>query len=138
MRVESVALRLKRLRERSGLSVRKLAAKLEMDFSRYAYFEDPKRFKKAHLAMDLARSIAAVLADHDIDPDEVMALAGLEANESAGPDLSAGEQMLVDHYREMKPAQRRLLLQLAENLAVRPFAEPSRTPEQTPVLAKAA
>jgi hypothetical protein len=52
---------------------------------RYAYFEDPKRFKR-ELPIDLTRKIAAVLSQRGVDPAEVMKLAGL--NEEAEPEAA--------------------------------------------------
>lgn len=50
-RVEPAAIRLKKLREAAdpALSVRKLAQLLGMPASTYAFYEDPKKFKKAYL-----------------------------------------------------------------------------------------
>lgn len=75
----SVNLKLKALRSaaRPKLTIREMADRLGVPHSSYNYFEDPKRFKKKSLPIDFARSVAAVLSDHGIDPAEVMALAGL-------------------------------------------------------------
>ena len=123
----STALRLKRLREKSGLSVRKLAALVGMEASRYAYFEDPNRFKKLRLDIDLARTLAAVLADHGVDSADVMALAGVSTDEAPPPELSVSEERLLDDFREMDAHQRELFLQLAHQMRASRPGEASRT-----------
>jgi len=82
-----VNLRLKRLRLAANpkLTIRAMADELGIGFSRYSYFEDPKRFKKRALPLDLVRQIAAVLSRRGVDAAEVMKLAGLTDNE-AGPE----------------------------------------------------
>lgn len=71
-----------RLRAKPTLSIRKMADELGIGHSRYQYFEDPNRYKKAALPLDLTRAIAAVLALRGVDPTEVMALAGLTDSEA--------------------------------------------------------
>ncbi|UXC90112.1 helix-turn-helix domain-containing protein [Sphingobium sp. RSMS] len=75
----SVGPKLKALRSRAQptLTIRKMAEELGIGYSRYAYFEDEKRYKKATLPLDMTRAIADVLARYGVDPAEVMALAGL-------------------------------------------------------------
>lgn len=68
------------------LSLRRMADELDVTHSRYVYFEDPKRFKKAALPIDLTRQIADVLQRYGVDPAEVMKLAGLSDAE-AEPDV---------------------------------------------------
>lgn len=79
----SLNTRLKNLRKSAvpQLSIRAMADALGIGYSRYAYFEDPKRFKKAALPIDLTRQIASVLSRHGVDPAEVMLLAGLTGDE---------------------------------------------------------
>lgn len=55
-----------------------MAEELGIGYSRYAYFEDEKRYKKATLPLEMTRAIADVLARHGLDAAEVMALAGLK------------------------------------------------------------
>jgi hypothetical protein len=43
----------------------------------------PNLYKKPHLPIDLARKLAAIFADHGIEPAEVMKLAGLVGEEVA-------------------------------------------------------
>jgi hypothetical protein len=59
------------------ISIRKMAEEMGIGFSRYSYFEDPKRYKKRELPIDVTRQIATVLARRGVDPAEVMKLAGL-------------------------------------------------------------
>ncbi|WP_416462755.1 XRE family transcriptional regulator [Sphingomonas sp. VDB2] len=79
-----------RLRARPTLTIRKMAEELDIGYSRYAYFEDEKRYKKPTLPLDLARAIADVLGQHGIDAGDVMLLAGLSEAE-AEPDVRAIE-----------------------------------------------
>lgn len=74
-----VPARLKSLRERTGLSIRAVAAELGMSPSGYVHYENPERFKSAYLPMDVARDLAALLGGHGVPPDQVMALAGSTA-----------------------------------------------------------
>ncbi|PNU04297.1 hypothetical protein A8V01_21245 [Novosphingobium guangzhouense] len=67
-----------------------MAEELGIGHSRYAYFEDPKRFKKRELPLDLTRQIAAVLSRRGVEPADVMALAGLSDAE-AEPEARAVE-----------------------------------------------
>jgi transcriptional regulator with XRE-family HTH domain len=79
----AVSDRLKELRKSAipTLSIRKMAEELGIGHSRYAYFEDPRRFKKAALPIEFTRQIADVLQRYNVDPAEVMKLAGLSDTE---------------------------------------------------------
>lgn len=92
MRMKSASERLKELRLSAvpRISIRRMAEELGIGFPRYAYFEDPKRFKKRELPIDLTRQIAAVLSQRGVDPSEVMLLAGLNEIE-AEPEARAVE-----------------------------------------------
>jgi hypothetical protein len=59
-----------------------MADELGMGHSRYQYFEDPNRYKKAALPIDLTRSVAEVLGRYGVDASEVMTLAGLTDTEA--------------------------------------------------------
>ena len=76
------------LRARSGLSMRAFAARLGSPLdTRYAYYEE-KRFT-GPLPIDAARRIAAALLPFGIEATEVLALAGLSADEAdAGPPIA--------------------------------------------------
>lgn len=84
----SASERLKELRISAvpTLSIRRMADELGIGHSRYAYFEDPKRFKKSAFPIDFTRQIADVLQRYGVDPAEVMKLAGLSDDEAA-PDV---------------------------------------------------
>ena len=70
------------LRARSGLSMRAFAARLGAPLdTRYAYYEE-KRFTGL-LPIDAARQIAAALQPFGVEPREVLALAGLSADNAA-------------------------------------------------------
>ena len=69
------------LRARSGLSMRAFAARLGSPLdTRYAYYEE-KRFT-GPLPLDVARRIAAALQPFGVEPTDVLALAGLSADEA--------------------------------------------------------
>ena len=87
--VETLNARLKALRVQSGMSVRALAAALEVPSSTYAAYEDPAKFKKPILPLDLAKRIADVLEDRDVRRADVMALAGVTGELSALSDRRA-------------------------------------------------
>lgn len=93
-----------------------MAGRLGMDHSTYVFYERADRFKKRNIPVDFARQIASVLADHAIDPDEVMALADVDAGEAVGPTLSIGEARWLEIYRAMSIEQRRLIVQVAEQI----------------------
>jgi SOS-response transcriptional repressor LexA len=75
--VDTLNEKLKALRKRGGLSVRKMAAALDMAASTYAAYEDPAKFKKPIIPLDFAKKIASVLEPLGVSKNEVMALAGL-------------------------------------------------------------
>lgn len=79
-----------RLRAKPTLSLRGMAEQLGIGHSRYQYFEDPNRYKKAALPIDFTRAVADVLQRYNVDPAEVMLLAGLTGAE-AEPDVRAIE-----------------------------------------------
>lgn len=80
--------KMRALRARSGLSMRAFASRLGSPLdTRYAYYEE-KRFT-GPLPIDAARRIAAALMPFGVDPAEVLALAGLSADEAeAAPALA--------------------------------------------------
>ena len=82
--MQSVAQKLKVLRKSAvpALTVRGIAEALGMPFGTYSSYETPSRYKKSALPLDLTRRIAAVLAKHNVDPAEVMKLAGLTETEA--------------------------------------------------------
>lgn len=81
--MDTLNAQLKALRELSGLSVRALAAELDMPASTYAAYEDPKKFKKPIIPLDLAKRIADALAPHGVDRAAIMRLAGLTGEYSS-------------------------------------------------------
>ncbi len=72
----SVAVQLKRLRERAHLSVREVAAAIEKPASTYASYED--KYKKSYLPVDLVKELIPVFTRKGISEEELYALAGLE------------------------------------------------------------
>ena len=115
-----VAAQLRELRRRANpsISVRVMAELLGMSAPTYHRYESEKGFKQHYLPMTLARRIAAVLADRGVNPDEVLALAGVGVDEVSKPDLTAGQRRLLDLYDQLAPERRQLLLQLAEAMIV--------------------
>lgn len=65
---------------RPRLSVRAMAAALDMPLGTYSNYESA-RYKKQTLPLDLTRKIALVLSKHKVDPALVMELAGLNSAE---------------------------------------------------------
>lgn len=94
--ISEAARRLKGLRERSGLSMRQVADALGWSLTRYQHYED--RYKRRWLPLDLARQLGALFEPRGIDPQELLALAGLEPPElpasRAGPALGARDLVL--------------------------------------------
>ncbi|WBQ17834.1 XRE family transcriptional regulator [Sphingobium yanoikuyae] len=80
--MKSVNTKLRDLRTSASpkLSVRGMAAALDMPLGTYSAYESA-RYKKPLLPLDFARRVAAVLARHKVDPAEVMKLAGLNGEE---------------------------------------------------------
>jgi hypothetical protein len=75
MTKSKAALALKRMRERTGLSVREVAARLEKPGSSYASYED--KYRKPYLPVDLVRALIPVFEPHGIEAEELWALAGV-------------------------------------------------------------
>lgn len=71
-----------RLRAQPSLSVRKMAEELGVPASTYAAYEDPAKFKKPILPLQLTKQIAGVLTERGIDVCEVLELAGLSGEYS--------------------------------------------------------
>lgn len=114
-----IAADLRRLREsaRPKLSIRAMADQLGMSAPTYHRYESEKGFKQRYLPMDLARRIARILADRGINPDDVLALAGIQPGEGSGPNLSVGEERLLDLFRVLGADRRQLLLDVASAFA---------------------
>jgi phage repressor protein C with HTH and peptisase S24 domain len=72
-----VALQLKALREKAGLSVRRAAMAMKMAASSYGHYEDPARLKGPLLPLEFARRFAAVIEAEGVDPAESLRLAGV-------------------------------------------------------------
>lgn len=72
---QDTALAVKAIRERSGLSVRKLAERMDMPSSTYGHYEDPRRFKGPYLPVDVAEKLAKAIAGTPVDPSEAWRLA---------------------------------------------------------------
>ncbi len=101
---------LKRLRERSGLSVREVASAIDRPASTYASYED--KYRKPYLPLELAKQLETVLVGRGEPPitsNDVLALAGvtraLFAGERDRPfnDQSANEQPAKDRPGRERP-----------------------------------
>ncbi len=84
MWMENVSTRLRELRKQAKprITVRALAAELDLPLGTYSFYESPTKYKKPALPLDLTRRIAAIFARHGVDPNEVMKLAGLSDQEA--------------------------------------------------------
>lgn len=93
----SVAPRLKELRKRAQppVTIRDIAAKLDMPYSSYAGYEDEKKYKKPILPFDFAKRVAAVLEPHGIGKSEVMRLAGLDSDYVEAEPAPTKETLIV-------------------------------------------
>ncbi len=74
---DSIAPQIKALRERSGLSVRELAARARMAPSTYSHYENPDRFKDSALKLRIAQQLAQAFEGTPVSGSEVLALVGL-------------------------------------------------------------
>jgi phage repressor protein C with HTH and peptisase S24 domain len=83
---EHVALRVKRIREGLGLSVRAAAAEMGMKPSSYGHYEDPKRLKGPLLPMSFAKEFADVAARFGGTPEDVLSLAGVHDGASVATE----------------------------------------------------
>lgn len=112
----AAARNLKRLRERSGLSVREVASAIDRPASTYASYED--KYRKPYLPLELAKQLEAVLVGQGepaITSNDVLALAGVTRALFAGePGAVSGTAGHVArgaeserHARNRKPPRRR-------------------------------
>lgn len=74
--------------------MRGVAAALGMTPSKYAHYEDARKFKKPFLPMELVRSLVPILTARGIPEAEVLALAGVDAE--------AGEVVPLPRLPEMQ------------------------------------
>ena len=77
-----------RLQAQPPLSIRKMADILGIPHASYNFYEREQAYKKPFLPIEFTRKVAAILAEHGVDPAEVMKLAGLSESE-AEPEVSA-------------------------------------------------
>ncbi len=89
----AAARNLKRLRERSGLSVREVASAIERPASTYASYED--KYRKPYLPLELAKQLETVLVGRGepaITSNDVLALAGVTRALFAGETGAAAAE----------------------------------------------
>ncbi len=100
---------LKRLRERSGLSVREVASAIDRPASTYASYED--KYRKPYLPLELAKQLEAVLVGRGEPPitsNDVLALAGVtRALFAAEPGAGDRNRAANDQPAEDLPAKER-------------------------------
>lgn len=77
--MDSIALELKALRNRTvpKISSRDVATALDMAASTYAAYEDPKKFKKPILPLDLAKRLVPIFSERGVPEAETLRLAGI-------------------------------------------------------------
>lgn len=80
--------KLRALRDEAGLTQAEVAEALGVAPTTYASKEDKKKFKRRHLPVDFATSLAQVYAAHGIPSEKVMTLTGIPAL-SASDTISA-------------------------------------------------
>lgn len=102
MTESDVPLRLKALREASGLSIRALADRLGMSSSGYAHYENPARFKDQFLPMHLARDLLRIISPLGVSADQILALAGSTAQ--AAPAAADPAGFAEDSARPWSPS----------------------------------
>ncbi len=123
---------LKRLRERSGLSVREVASAIERPASTYASYED--KYRKPYLPLELAKQLETVLVGRGepaITSNDVLALAGvtraLFASEPGVPDRPGAER--TPQRRRVGPAEAATTLAPVPELDVRALAGGGAIPD---------
>lgn len=77
------------LRKRAKFSVRGLAEELGVSESTYAAYEDPKKFKKPVIPMQLAKRLAPIFEARGVPNEDVFALAGVTRELSISMESSA-------------------------------------------------
>lgn len=99
-RMESVAARLKALRESANpsLSVRKMAEELGYgdNHNKYNYYE--KSYGKPALPLHLARDFADVLEKYGVDRDDVMSLASLPDDDAPPPAVHSDDDVEIQQW----------------------------------------
>lgn len=73
--VSQVALELRAMRELAGLSMERLAERLDMKLGTYRHYEE--RYKKTVLPISFVRQLADALHDTGVTADAIFALAGV-------------------------------------------------------------
>ncbi|AFN56479.1 hypothetical protein FBY51_0242 [Zymomonas mobilis] len=86
-------LKLLRKAAKPPITIRALAEAIDMPASSYAFYEDMNRFKKKYLPLELTRKIATVLMNHQINPEDILALSGLTSYELK-TEISAIRQIM--------------------------------------------
>lgn len=81
---KTVAKQLKALRKQTGLTVRELAAELDMPYTTYSNYEN--RYKKPYLPVELCRKLAPIFARHGIGVHTIDALCGLTPSQPLTDD----------------------------------------------------
>ena len=92
--MNSIAPELKALRNRTvpKISSRDVAAALEMAASTYAAYEDPKKFKKPILPLDLAKRLVPIFAERGVPEAETLRLAGITGDLNVPAPASSDDE----------------------------------------------
>lgn len=95
--MSKAALGLKRLRERTKMSVREVAKALEKPVSTYASYED--KYKKPYLPVALVKDLLPIFTDKGVERGELLELAGVEDaySEPASAESGSTDQSQPDH-----------------------------------------
>lgn len=97
-RISAVALKLKALRNRTGLSVRAVGAALGIPATTYASYED--KYKKTFIPIELANKLIGVFCEKGIRKEEILELAGVTpaptSVEIAHPVLPSPESAIFE------------------------------------------
>ena len=78
--------KIRALRNAAGMSQNEVAAALGCVPTTYIAKEDPAKFKAPYLPVAFAKRLAAIYAPRGVDPQEVMALAGVSLTELTVPE----------------------------------------------------
>jgi hypothetical protein len=103
-----------------------MAGYLDMASSSYAFYEDPKRFKKKYLPLEFAKLVSEPLSAFGIDTWDVLALAGVEDRSDSenedGPDLASAiskeDQGKLNLIRRATPGQLKAIAGMMDGGAI--------------------
>lgn len=107
---DSLAARIKALREDARLSVRDVADRMQLSSSGYARYEQPTRNKRRYLPAEVAEKLARALQDRGVSRARVLALTrppeGLGEPDAAPWNPPEGDNVTLDIMRRIAPTAR--------------------------------